>query len=126
LSRRTQPACSLLFAKQPAGRDADFRRVVLLPRRDRILNSEVALYQQPDGTGQPFRAIALWEVGAFYERIARSHEGGIVGHAFGAKRVALGPLSPGRYGLARGAPHDGVGVPAPGFARIDLDADSWR
>lgn len=99
---------------------------MLLTRPARILNSEVALYQQPDGTGQPFRAIASWELGIIYERIARSHEGGVVGHALGAKRVALGPLSPGRYGLARGVPHDGVGVPVPGFATIDVHADSWR
>ena len=99
---------------------------MLLAGVARILNSEVALYQQPDGTGQPFRAIASWEMGAFYEQIARSHEGGIVGHALGAKRVALGPLSRGRYGLRPGVPHDGVGVPAPGFATTDLRADSWR
>jgi hypothetical protein len=99
---------------------------VLLSPLARILNSEVALYQQPEGTGQPFRAIASWELGIFYEQIARSHEGGVVGHALGAKRVALGPLSRGRYGLARGAPHDGVGLPAPGLATIDLHADSWR
>ena len=73
--------------------------------------------------GEPFRAIASWGLGAFSGQIARSHEGGIVGHALGAKRVALGPLSP---GLARGAPDDGVGVPAPGFATIDLHADCGR
>ena len=99
---------------------------MLIARLARILNSEVALYQQPDGKGQPLRAIASWGLGPLHEQIARSHEGGVVGHALGAKRVALGPLSRGRYGLGRGASHDGVGVPAPGFATIDLHADSWR
>ena len=113
--------------EQPAGQDPDGRSVhLLLTRLARILNSEVELYQQPDGKGQPLRAIASWGLGRLNEQIARSHEGGVVGHALGAKRVALGPLSPSRYGLARGAPHDGVGVPARGFATIDLDADSWR
>ncbi len=98
----------------------------LITRLVRILIFEVALYQQPDGKGQPLRAIASWGLGPLNEQIARSHEGGVVGHALGAKRVALGPLSRGRYGLGRGAPHDGVGVPAPGFGTIDLDADSGR
>ena len=72
------------------------------------------------------RAIALWGLGSLHERVARSHEGGVVGHALGAKRVALGPLSRGRSRLGRGAPGDGVGVRAPGFGTIDLDADSRR
>jgi hypothetical protein len=50
--------------------------------------------------------------GAFHEQIERSQDGGDVGHALGAKRVALGPLSRGRYGLGRGARHDGVSVSA--------------
>ena len=98
---------------------------MLTTRLARIPNSEVALYQQPDGKGQPRRTIASWEQGALHEQIARSHKGGIVGHALGAKRVALGPLSRGREGLGRGTPHDGVGVAAHGFATIDLHADSW-
>jgi hypothetical protein len=127
LRRRSQPALSHTFAKQPASRDADCRSVhVLLTRLVRVLISEVALYQQPDGKGQPLRAIASWGPGPLDEQIARSHEGGIGGHALGAKRVALGPLSRGCYPLGRGAPHDGVGVPARGFATIDLDADCWR
>ena len=75
---------------------------------------------RPSNRSIPPRAIALWGLGPLHEQIARSHEGGLVGHALGAKRVALGPLSRGRYGLGRGPPHDGVGVPAPGFATIDL------
>ena len=83
-----------MFAKQPASRDADCRGVhLLLAGVARILNSEVALYKQPDGKGQPLRAIASWGLGPLHEQIARSHEGGLVGHALGAKRVALGPLS---------------------------------
>jgi hypothetical protein len=92
----------------------------------RILNSEVALYQQPDGEGQPLRTIVSWGLGPLHEPIARSHDGGLVGHALGAKRMALGPLRRGRYGLGRGPRHDGVGVPAPGFATIRLYADCWR
>ena len=99
---------------------------MLLTRLARILNSEVALYQRPDGKGQPLRAIASWGPGPLNEQIARSHEGGVVGHALGVERVALGPLSRGRYGLGRWAPDDGVGVPAPGFATIDLHADAGR
>jgi hypothetical protein len=64
-------------------------------------------------------------LGPLHEQIARSRDGGLVGHALGAKRVAIGCVSPGRFGLASGAPHDGVGVSARGLARIDLDADSW-
>lgn len=99
---------------------------MLLTRRARLLNSEVALYQQPDGNGQPLRAIAAWGLGPPNEQIARSHEGGVVGRALGAKRVAFGPLSPDRDGLRSGPPHDGIGVPAPAFATIDLHADSRR
>ena len=76
---------------------------MLLARLARLLNSEVALYQQPDGKGQPLRAIAAWGLGPLHEQIARSHEGGVVGHALGAKRVAFGPLSPGRDGLEKRA-----------------------
>lgn len=64
--------------------------------------------------------------GPLHEQIVRSHQGGVVGQVLGAKRVTLGPLSRGRHGLGSGVPHDGVGVPAPGFTRIDLHADSWR
>ena len=40
------------LAMQPASRDADCRSIrLLLARLARILNSEVALYQQPDGKG---------------------------------------------------------------------------
>jgi hypothetical protein len=81
---------------------------------------------RPSSRSIPPRTIALWGVGSLHEPIARSHEGGVVGHALGAKRVALGPLSRGRSRLGRGAPRDGVGVPAPGFATFDLHADSWR
>ena len=91
-----------------------------------MLNSEVVLFEQADGERKPLRAIASEGVGPLHEQIARSRDGGLVGHALGAKRVALGPLSRGRYGLGRGRPHDGVGVPAPGFATVDLQADSWR
>jgi hypothetical protein len=72
------------------------------------------------------RAIALWGLGRLHEQIARSREGGLVGHALGAKRVALGQLSRGRYGLRSEPPHDGAGIPASGFATIDLAADPWR
>jgi hypothetical protein len=72
------------------------------------------------------RAIAVWGLGPLHEQIPRSHEGGVVGHALGAKRVALGPLSRGRYGVASRTPHDDDGIPAPGFRRIDLHPDSWR
>jgi hypothetical protein len=64
--------------------------------------------------------------GAFHEQIERSHDGGDDGHALGAKRVALGRLSRGRYGLGLGARHDGVSVSARGFATIYLRADCWR
>ena len=70
--------------------------------------------------------MALSGLGPFHEPIARSREGGAVGHALGAKRMALGPLSRGRYGLGREAAHDGIGVPAREFATIDLHAYSWR
>ena len=43
------------------------------------------------------------------------------GEARGPRTAQSRPLT-----LGRGAPHDGVGVPAPGFATIDLLADSWR
>ena len=72
------------------------------------------------------RAIAVWGLWPLHEQIPRSHEGGVVGHALGAKRVALGPLSRGRHGLASRAPHDEVGIPALGFTRIDLHTDCWR
>jgi hypothetical protein len=62
-------------------------------------------------------------MGRLHEQIARSHQGGGGGHALGAKRVALGPLSRGRYGLGRRAPHDGVGIRSPGLATIDLLSD---
>jgi hypothetical protein len=55
--------------------------------------------------------------GALNDQIARSHDGGLVGHALGAKRVTLGPLIRARYGLGRGLPHDSVGVPAPDSQR---------
>jgi hypothetical protein len=116
-----------MFAKQAASRDADCRSVHLLRAGvARILNSEVALHPQPDGKGQPLRAIASWGLGPPHERIARQLEGGLVGHALGAKRVALGPIGGCRHGLRSEPARDGVGVPAPGFASIALHADSWR
>jgi hypothetical protein len=95
-------------------------------RLARILNFEVALYQQPDGKGQPLWAIVSWGLGPLNEQIARSHEGGVVGHALGAKRVALGPPSRGRYDLQSGPSHDRVGDPAPRSPRVDLYADFGR
>jgi hypothetical protein len=99
---------------------------VLRTRLARLLNSEVALWQQQDGKGQPVLAIASWGLGPLHEQIARSLQGGIVGHALGAKRVALGPLCRGRYGLGSGPPYDGIRIPASGLATIDLHADAWR
>ena len=72
---------------------------------------------RPSNRSIPPRAIAWWGLGPLHELIVRSHEGGVVGHALGAKRVALGPLSRGRDGLGRGARHGGVGVPAPDSQR---------
>ena len=66
---------------------------------------------------EPLRSIASWGLGPLHEQIARSREGGVVGRALGAKRVALGPLSRGRYGLGREAPRDGVGVQPPDSQR---------
>ena len=81
---------------------------------------------RPSSRSIPPRAISLWGLGSLREQIERSHDGGDVGHALGAKRVALGPLSRVRYGLGLGARHDGVSVSARGFATIDLNADSRR
>jgi hypothetical protein len=81
---------------------------------------------RPSSRSIPPRAVASWGVGSLDGRIARSLEGGVVGHALGAKRVALGPVRRGRLCLGRGAPGDGVDVRAPGFAAFDLDAGSWR
>ena len=58
----------------------------------RILNSEVALYRQRGAEWQPLQAIASWGLGPVNDQVARSHEGGVVGRALGAKPVALGPL----------------------------------
>jgi hypothetical protein len=85
-----------------------------LPQRVALEPPESSWGDRRVGTGVPARVLA------------RSHEVGVVGHALGAKRVALGPLRRGRYRLGRGAPHDGISVPPPGFATIDLDADSRR
>jgi hypothetical protein len=90
----------------------------------RFANSEIALLCGWQGAAT--HGDLLVGSGGSHEEIARLLEGGVVGHALGAKRVALGPLRRGGYGLGRGAPHDGIGVPAPGFATVDLDADSWR
>jgi hypothetical protein len=53
-----------------------------------------------------------------HKQMSRSHEGGVVGQALGARRVALGPRSRGRHGLGRVAPHDGVGDPATDSQRL--------
>ena len=53
-----------------------------------------------NGSTSP-RAIAVWGLWPLHEQIPRSHEGGVVGHALGAKRVALGPLSRGRSPRSR-------------------------
>ena len=58
----------------------------------RILNSEVALYYQPDSKGQLLPVISSWGLGPRHERVTRSHAGGVVGRALGAKRAALEPL----------------------------------
>jgi diguanylate cyclase (GGDEF)-like protein len=58
----------------------------------RILNSEVALYYQPDGKGQLLPVICSWGLGPRHEQITRSHAGGLVGRALGAQRAALEPL----------------------------------
>jgi diguanylate cyclase (GGDEF)-like protein len=57
-----------------------------------ILNSEVALYCQLDGEGQPPEVICSWGLGPLHEWLARPIEGGFVGRALGAKRAALEPL----------------------------------
>src|SRR5690349_7948910 len=75
----------------------------------------------PSNHSFPRRATAMWGLGPVHDWIARSHQGEVVGHALGVKRVALGLLSRCRYGLRSERPHDAVGVPAPGFATIDLD-----
>lgn len=58
----------------------------------RILSSEIALYYQLDSTGQVLQVISSRPLGARHERISRSHAGGIVGRALGAKCAALEPL----------------------------------
>jgi len=57
-----------------------------------ILNSEVALYCQPDGTGQSPKVICSWGMGPPHEPLARPGEGGFVGRALWAQRAALEPL----------------------------------
>jgi diguanylate cyclase (GGDEF)-like protein len=57
-----------------------------------ILNSEVALYCQPDGTGQSPKVICSWGMGPHHEPLARPGEGGFVGRALWAQRAALEPL----------------------------------
>jgi diguanylate cyclase (GGDEF)-like protein len=57
-----------------------------------ILNSEVALYCQPGGKGQPPEVLCSWGLGALHEQPARPGEGGFVGRALGVKRAALEPL----------------------------------
>jgi diguanylate cyclase (GGDEF)-like protein len=57
-----------------------------------ILNSQVALYCQLDGEGQPPAVICSWGLGPLHEWSARPPEGGFVGRALGAQRAALEPL----------------------------------
>jgi anti-sigma regulatory factor (Ser/Thr protein kinase) len=66
------------------------------------------------------------EWGPSTSRSLDNTKGGPSAHALGVKRVAFGILSRGRSGPGPGAPYDGVGVPAGGFATIDLHADPRR
>ncbi|HEY3726674.1 MAG TPA: GGDEF domain-containing protein [Solirubrobacteraceae bacterium] len=59
------------------------------------MNSEVALFYQPDGGGGPLPVISSTGQWPGHEEITRSHQGGFVGRALGAQRAALVPLRAG-------------------------------
>ena len=85
LAEETAPRWALDYAERP-------RFDLLVANFARLMNSEIALYYQLDGTGQLLQVISSWGLGPRRERITRSHAGGIVGRALGAKRAALEPL----------------------------------
>lgn len=77
----------------PAFEDSDQRSLDLLSGDiAEILNSEVALYCQPGGKGQPPQVLCSWGLGALREQPVRPGEGGFVGRALGIQRAALEPL----------------------------------
>jgi diguanylate cyclase (GGDEF)-like protein len=82
---------------RPLVRGAEERRRVglLLASFARILNSEVALFYQPDGGGGPLPVISSTGQWPGHEEVTRPHQGGFVGRALGAQRAALVPLRAG-------------------------------
>jgi diguanylate cyclase (GGDEF)-like protein len=83
------------YTVAPAPEDSDERSLdLLIGSIADILNSQVALYCQLDGKGQPPEVICSWGLGPLHEWLARPLEGGFVGRALGAQRAALEPLHP--------------------------------
>ena len=64
--------------------------VGLLRLSGQTLNSNVALFDQPDGNGGPLPVIS--SMAPVHEETTRPHQGGFVGRAHGAQRAALDPL----------------------------------
>ena len=77
---------------------------LLITDSARIINSEIALFCGRQGAAT--RGGLLVASGGTHEEFARLLEGGLVGHALGAKRVALEPLDPfpGDRRVGAGAP----------------------
>jgi len=81
------------FDAVPAFEDSDQRTLdLLIGNIAELLSSEVALYCQPGGKGQPPEVLCSWGLGPLHEQPVRPGKGGFVGRALGAERAALEPL----------------------------------
>jgi hypothetical protein len=86
------------WSRSPLNAVGGWEHGLLITDFARFIDSEIALLCEWQGAAT--HGDLLVGSGGTYEEIARPLEGGFVGHALGAKRVALGSLSRGRYGLA--------------------------
>jgi hypothetical protein len=77
-------SASRSFDSVPAFEDSDQRSLdLLIGNIAEILNSEVALYCQPGGNGQPPQVLCSFGLGPLHEQPVRPGEGGFVGRALG-------------------------------------------
>jgi hypothetical protein len=79
-------------SRSPLNAVSSWRLGLLITDFARLINSEIALLRGRQGAATHWERLVA--SGGTHEEIARPLDGGVVGHALGAKRVALEPLDP--------------------------------